>query len=144
SRNVTTTPTQALLMINGQWMLDRAAAMARRLRQSQSADLSNLASTAYRMVHGSAASPDQLAMLVECLTGRRRRFVGDRSPVKPVTLHRPGGCRAAAIKPGSHQEYRRVERKGAFPEAAFRVEGVVRLDSMFEDASLRTIASQWN
>jgi len=50
-RNVTTTPTQSLFMINGPWMLLRAKAFARELNRS-SATLDERVGTAYRLAFG--------------------------------------------------------------------------------------------
>jgi len=50
-RNVTTTPTQSLFMINGPWMMLRAKALARRLDDS-SATLDERVTAAYRAAFG--------------------------------------------------------------------------------------------
>jgi hypothetical protein len=60
TRNMTTTPTQALLMINGQWPLKRAEAMAKRVeRESASADWGATIDAAYRVAYDRLPKPDE-------------------------------------------------------------------------------------
>ena len=58
TRNVTTTPTQALMMINGQWMWNRADHLARQLETV--ADTSVFVRSAYRSVLGRYPSASEL------------------------------------------------------------------------------------
>src|SRR5207248_2186894 len=62
-RNSTTTPTQALLMLNGRWAQERAGALARRLRTAGGSDEVARISEGYRLVFGRDATP------AECATG---------------------------------------------------------------------------
>ena len=66
-RNVTTTPTQSLFMINGPWMMLRAKAMARRLEAEPSATLEQRIETAFRLAYGRKASPQETAAAVQFL-----------------------------------------------------------------------------
>jgi hypothetical protein len=59
-RNVTTTPTQSLYMINGPWMMLRAKAFARRLEREPSATIEQRATTAYSLAFGRAPTADEL------------------------------------------------------------------------------------
>ncbi len=65
-RNVTTTPTQSLFMINGPWMLLRAKALARRIDDS-SATLDERVTAAYRDVFGRDPAADELQAAREFL-----------------------------------------------------------------------------
>jgi hypothetical protein len=61
TRNCTTTATQSLLMINGDWPLKRAAAFAKRVRHdAASADPDALLETAYRLAYGRVPSAEEL------------------------------------------------------------------------------------
>jgi hypothetical protein len=51
-RNVTTTPTQSLYLINGPWMLQRAKAFARRISSDSSLTLEQRVATAYALAYG--------------------------------------------------------------------------------------------
>jgi hypothetical protein len=60
TRNVTTTPTQSLLLINGDWPLKRAAAFAKRVRaESKGADSGTLVDCVYRLAYGRAPRADE-------------------------------------------------------------------------------------
>jgi hypothetical protein len=56
-RNITTTPTQSLFMINGPWTMQRAKAFARRLDGDSSATLEQKLVTGYMLAFGRAPSP---------------------------------------------------------------------------------------
>jgi uncharacterized protein DUF1549/uncharacterized protein DUF1553/cytochrome c len=60
-RNVTTTPTQSLFMINGPWMLLRAKALAHRLEKESSATLEERIGTAYGLAFGRPPTADETA-----------------------------------------------------------------------------------
>jgi cytochrome c553 len=66
-RNLTTTPTQSLFMINGPWMMLRAKAFARRLSQPSSATLDERISTAYRLAYGRPPTGDEARFATEFL-----------------------------------------------------------------------------
>ena len=65
-RNITTTPSQSLFMINGPWMLLRAKALAKRLDDS-SATLDQRVSAAYRAALGREPTADELQSAREFL-----------------------------------------------------------------------------
>jgi hypothetical protein len=60
-RNVTTTPTQSLFMINGPWMMLRAKALARRLDQNSSVALEERVATAYTLAFGRPPDANETA-----------------------------------------------------------------------------------
>lgn len=61
TRNCTTTATQSLLMINGDWPLKRAAAFAKRVRHdAASDDPGALIQTAFRLAYGRVPSAEEL------------------------------------------------------------------------------------
>jgi hypothetical protein len=59
-RNVTTTPTQSLYLINGPWMLQRAKALARRLMSDSSATLEQRVATVYALALGRPPGDDEM------------------------------------------------------------------------------------
>jgi hypothetical protein len=69
-RNVTTTPTQSLLMINGAWPLQRAESLARRLRKLGASDDRVLVEQAYRLAYGRAAEPAEVDSVQQWLRDR--------------------------------------------------------------------------
>ena len=71
-RNVTTTPTQSLLMINGPWMLERARSLAARIERDakQPADQVSLA---YRLVFARMPTAEEEADAVAFVSGQQPR-----------------------------------------------------------------------
>ena len=68
TRNVTTTPTQSLLLMNGDWPLKRATAFARRVRaEAKSPDPGDLVERAYRLAYGRAPQADERSTGIEFL-----------------------------------------------------------------------------
>ena len=141
-RSTTTTPTQALNLMNGEWVRTRSAAMAKRvLEESSDTDLTAIAETAFRVAIGrgieSAEIPvavqlmndamqsegihelEQFGSLVESAGTSLR--VGDKSPPPLAT-----SGNAPAIK------------------APFTTIAIFKLDSLYADATVRTIISQWD
>jgi hypothetical protein len=90
-RNTTTTATQALLLINGAWSLDRAGTLARRLDRlaSGSGDDRDRAriTLAYRVAYGREPEPDELFQAAAFLSTQARR-------VSVSSRQRPAGREA--------------------------------------------------
>ena len=80
-RNVTTTPTQSLLMINGPWTLARAEAFALRLRRESPADPAKVVERAYRLAFG---RPPSEAERTEAVAFLRHQSELIRRPVVEV------------------------------------------------------------
>jgi len=64
SRNVTTTATQSLLMLNGEWMLARAAAFACRLECAEASEDGRV-KLAYQLAFGREPSAGELAAALD-------------------------------------------------------------------------------
>src|SRR6185436_15658880 len=60
-RNVTTTPTQSLFMINGPWTMQRAKAFARRVGSDSSLTLEQRVATAYALAFGRSPGSDEMS-----------------------------------------------------------------------------------
>jgi len=138
-RNATTTATQALLMINGRWPLERAEAFARRIRTG-----ADPVTAAYRLAYGRAPSPAELETARSFLGRGAARPVASASDI-PLAQSMPDrGGQAARVR-GAHVDDRfRASDHPILPAGDFTVEGVVILDSLYPDASVRVIASQWD
>ncbi len=147
-RNSTTTPNQALLMINGDWPLKRAAAFASYVRKaSPSSDPATLVDTAYRSAYGRAPSPEESHAAVSYLL----RHNSDTSKLAaaldaPITQTMPQrGGQAILIRNANPADMLRLP-DGASPlfTSDFTIECYVQLESLYPDASVRVIASQWD
>jgi hypothetical protein len=142
ARNSTTTATQALLMINGRWPLERAQAFARRLRATGAATSAELVQAAYRIALGRAPSADELARGVAFL---EKSAPAAKAADLPLVQAMPDRGGQAARFRSEHMEDRLcVGADPVLPTGDFTVEAVVILDSLYEDAAVRVIASQWS
>jgi hypothetical protein len=83
-RITTTTPTQALLLLNGEWMLARSQAMAGRLERlvPDIADRPARIGMAYRLAFGREPEPDEIHDAVEFLD--RQEVLAGKSIAKPA------------------------------------------------------------
>ncbi|MGH7128039.1 MAG: DUF1553 domain-containing protein, partial [Planctomycetaceae bacterium] len=72
-RNVTTSSTQALLMINGPWLLARAKALAARLGRSGETDADRI-TLAFRLCYGRVPTPQELLTAEAFLSGQSARI----------------------------------------------------------------------
>jgi hypothetical protein len=66
-RNLTTTPTQSLFLINGPWMMLRAKAFARRLSQPSSATLDERIAIAYSLAYGRPPTAEEMQAATQFL-----------------------------------------------------------------------------
>ncbi|HWY88363.1 MAG TPA: DUF1553 domain-containing protein, partial [Gemmataceae bacterium] len=82
-RNVTTTPTQALLMFNSPFMLAQAKAFADRLERDNAADPIE---RAYRLALGRGASPEEKAQAEVFMEEQARRVTGPTSVARRAAL----------------------------------------------------------
>ncbi|HEX7900012.1 MAG TPA: DUF1553 domain-containing protein [Planctomycetota bacterium] len=138
SRNSTTTATQSLLMINNRWPLERAEAFAKRLRKS-----ADPVYDAWRLAYGRAPSKAEREAATAFLDKGSPKANASASEL-PLTQVMPDRGGAAARVRGNHPEDRlRLAAPKAFPAGDFTIEAIVVLDSLFEDAAVRTIASCW-
>jgi hypothetical protein len=79
SRDVTTTPIQSLLLINSQFMLDRAAAFASRLFDEAQGDPTRMLTLAHQLAFNRGPTTDEAAAADDFLRGQAAR-VGDMPP----------------------------------------------------------------
>ncbi|HYF35785.1 MAG TPA: DUF1549 domain-containing protein, partial [Prosthecobacter sp.] len=157
TRDATTTATQSLLMINGDWPLDRARAMAARLTASKTTD-SRLIDTAYSLAFSRLPSATEKKDALAFLTAQRD-LLKKQLPPPPVEVPAltdatqyfgPASIskttKAMWMEPGSRNEKIRATTvaKDKIEGNEFAVEAVVYLDSLYPDAGVRTIASRWN
>ncbi len=141
-RNATTTATQSLLMINGRWPLERAQAFARRLNGSDAEKVDQ----AFRLACGRAPLPAERERSLAFLSkSAPAAAVAGGAAELPLVQSMPDrGGQAARLRNGHVEDRLRLSDMRSFPEADFTIEAIVILDSLFEDAQVRVIASQWD
>ena len=146
-RDTTTTPVQSLLLINSQYMLQRAQAMAGRLQKSGAKNDGEMITTAYKLAFSRAPTAGELDGAQKFLREQQKRvdlekassaaagFIADKIP------YRDG--KAAVMAPRSAQERLMVANNDTFPTEDFTIEAFVLLRSLYEGSEVRTIASHW-
>ena len=143
-RNATTTALQALYLVNGEWMLARARALALLIDRAGLADDRAAAAEVIRRVTGREPAADRLAAAAAFLTEQCDRL-GSRASTQSIAVVQRMPQRAglaAVIDPADPAAVLRAEGAG-WPEGDFTIEAHVILQSLFADATVRTIASQW-
>ncbi len=145
-RNVTTTPTQALFMFNSQYLLQRAKAMADRLQSAKYKNDEQLVTAAYRLAFGREPDSSERMTAAAFLKEQTKRI----PPPKPTSVpfvsekmpYREG--KAASMQPKGPMDRFEVADNSLMPTGDFTIEAFILLRSLYEDASVRTIASHWN
>ena len=125
-RQSTTTPTQALQLLNGDWLLARARRLA---EQARSVD------EAWLAVLGRPPSDKERAVAEDFLN---RRSGGTGPAAKAAAAE----ADTSGFKENSPHE-RLLVQPGDKEGDEFTIEAIVRLDSIDANASVRTIASRW-
>jgi cytochrome c553 len=143
-RNVTTTATQSLLLINSTLMQQYAKSFADRLLRDKSATDEELIGRAIQSAFGRPATPRQLRLGVEFLREQAKRIspppAGDTSFELAKLPLREG--RAMVFTPGPAPVHMRMPETGKLPKGDFTLEAFVLLRSTFETGTVRTLAAQ--
>ncbi len=156
-RDATNTALQSLLMINGDWPLQRAHALAGRLLRETGPTPQRLVPRAFELVYSRPPKTSELTAAAAFLRSQAGIPGRDRKAPQPAPLasdplvdarpffgkHPLGGLKAVAFRPGGAFEKLRVKMDGVEGDT-FTVEAVIYLDSLYPDAAVRTIASRWN
>lgn len=139
-RNTTTTPVQALNLMNGQWVNDRSIEMAHRvISEANSTAPTNLVDTAYQIAFGRLPSESDRQLAATWLTDSQQPFATKDS--KSTSLSDATG-NAAAVN--SAQASLVLNTGTPWQSGPLTVLAAFRLDSLYPDATVRTIASAWN
>jgi len=143
-RNVTTTPLQSLFLMNGEWMLARARATARALEQQGTASERQLAAAAIRRITGREPTPERLDRAERFLVDRQAapETVSSHSDVLAQRMPQRSGL-AAVIDPGNRGGVLMADGT-ELPAGDFTIEAHIVLQTLFPDATVRTIAAQWS
>ncbi len=156
TRDATTTATQSLLMINGEWPLERARSMATRLVQDKPAGDPALVMRAYELALGREPTQTEAKDALSFLNSQRARLKKSLPPppadLPAIADARPYFGAPAPTKttktlwmePGSRNEKLRVGSTQAMEGNDFAIEAVVNLKSLYPSGSVRTIASRWD
>ncbi len=129
-RQSTTTPTQALQLLNGEWVLARASKLASRAKSADDAWLAILG----------RLPRDEERRTAEAFLKQRVRATGrERARAAKSGTEASRGL----FKIGSKRE-RLVTRVNAREGDDFTVEAIVNLEDIDQNAETRTLATRWN
>ncbi|MFN0075210.1 MAG: PSD1 and planctomycete cytochrome C domain-containing protein, partial [Prosthecobacter sp.] len=142
-RQSTTTATQSLLMVNGDWPLDRARAMAARLIKEEPKDDVKRIASAYALAFSRQPTKSEAAAALEFLKSQRAILQREAPPPPPVVTpladaQKFFGPNPAArttktflLQPGTANEKLRVNLEGKTEGEQFAIEAVVQLNSLY-------------
>lgn len=148
ARDTTTTPVQSLLLINSQFMLQRAKAFADRLEKEGSADEGRLVDYAFQLAYGRSPTPKETTAAVQFIKEQEERIDPVRAgSAKAAFLYdklpyRDG--QAALVSPEGPQSRFEVPPSGILPTNEFTIEAFVLVRSVYENGSVRTVAANWS
>jgi hypothetical protein len=128
-RQSTTTPTQALLLVNGDWPLARAQKLATRVKSVEDA---------WQFALGRSPTAKEIEMAAGFIEKRAAAAVENRPAAAPLDA-----ANANAFKENTPQE-RLLARTAEKEGDEFTVQAIVTLDSIDTAAAVRTIVSRWN
>ena len=160
NRPKTTTPTQALLLINNEWPIHRARKVADRILAKKPHNPSETAILAFSHILGRKPSNDELSTVTEFLSQKindlpvtdkpkaTHKFPNENG-LRPIEQHFSKvkelglGKHALWLQPGSRFEQLHSPQT-KLESDSFTIEAVTILDSIHKDASVNTLASRWN
>ncbi len=153
----TTTPIQSLLLVNGEWTLERSRAFAKRLLSGKKQLEADQIRTAYQLVFNRDATDVEVSEALDFLSKQAVTItspaVEDKFPgqtgLRPVgqqfgTVKDLGlGSKTLWIQPDSRFERLQIEKADGLNDQ-FTVEAIANLDRVYADASVNTLLSRWN
>ncbi|QDT10345.1 DUF1553 domain-containing protein [Planctomycetes bacterium K23_9] len=143
-RHRTTTSTQSLLLGNSSWAHERADSIVRHLVDSQGMTDTMLVRRAYRKLFSRDPTGDEVA-LAEDFVKRYAERTPVEEPRPTVSLAKlPGDAGLAVRLSGTSTSQIKLGETKGLPDSDFTVEAHVLLESLYKDASVRTIATHWN
>ncbi|TWT34205.1 DUF1549 domain-containing protein [Blastopirellula retiformator] len=143
TRNTTTTPTQSLLLINGGFPLQQASGMASAIRKEGKTSEDRIRA-AYMRAFSREPSPAELEAAQEFIAQQLRIAQESSAKERPLAIAPLQGTDRNGVRLNPSAEISQLSAN--LPDltgASFSVETIVQLDSLYDDASVRTIASQW-
>jgi hypothetical protein len=129
-RQSTTTPTQALLLVNGDWPMARAQKLATRVKSVEEA---------WQYALGRPPTAKEIEMAANFIEKRAAAATPEPQPA-PSAADLENAAMFKENTPRERLTARTNEKEGD----EFTVEAIVKLDSIDAAASVRTIASRWN
>ncbi len=147
-RNVTTTPPQALLLLNSQMMLRHARAFAKRLEEEHPSSDEDMVNAAYRLAFSREPKAAERAAALQFLNSQKERLGGKNVAASTKGFaaekmpYRDGV--AAVISPDMGGEALAVPDSPSFPGGDFTIEANILARTVDATAAVRTIVAKWS
>ncbi|MCA8989538.1 MAG: DUF1553 domain-containing protein, partial [Planctomycetaceae bacterium] len=161
-RIATTTPVQSLLLVNGEWSLNRSRSFAKRLLANKQQVDADAIRTAYRLAYCRDSSDAEVQDALAFIASQADRInpapeeqaavevkFPNENGLRPVAQHFASaqnlglGPKTLWLQPDSRFERLQVQKPDELGDQ-FTVEAVVILDRIYADASVNTLLSCWN
>lgn len=158
TRTSTTTPTQSLLLVNGEWAMDRATAFAKRILAGSQTIGADQIRSAYQIAYGREPLTSEVEGALAFIQSQSAA-VGAPAPPEPKFPGETGlrpidqvfkgiespalGKNALWLQPGSRFERLEITNVD-WPEEEFTIEAIANIDAVHKDASVNTLAGRWN
>lgn len=139
TRNVTTSPSQSLLLINGEQTLKRAMEMAKRIDRDSVASTESKLRDAFLMTLGRSPNEDELGRLTDYIDQ-----VGKLREINPNKLQPKIGTQVLEVSDSQDAPPVQMANSEGLPSNQFTIQATVFLRSLYPDATVRTIASHWD
>lgn len=139
SRNVTTSPSQSLLLINGSWTLDRASEMAKRIFGDGTGSLESQLREACLSALGHPPSEAVLSRLVKYADETTHIRESDSAQLQPQI-----GTQVLEVSDAETSPAVQSTSNENLPGEQFSLQTTLFLRSLYPDSTVRTIASQWD
>jgi hypothetical protein len=145
-RNVTTTPMQSLVMINGPYVLQRAQALANRVAAQRLKEPADRVAATYRMVFGREPTAVEKKAGISFLREQSKKIAGSEQRLAQVVVETmPGRTgKAALFRPDGRQTRLQIPDNHLMPQYDFTIEASILLRSSDKGGALRTIVSRWD
>jgi len=143
-RNVTTIAPQSLMLINGEWTLQRARKLAESARRTGGDNQSKMIADAYLRTFGRSPSASEISDVSAFITSRSKPMVAkpvDQPKEPQETIDKPK--QGIVFEFGKGQLLQLADNP-ALKFEEFTIEAVILLKSNDNSASVRTIISQWD
>jgi mono/diheme cytochrome c family protein len=147
-RNVTTTPPQALLLLNSQMMLRHARSFAKRLEEEHPSSDEDMVNAAYRLAFSREPKTAERTAALQFLNSQKERLGGKHVAASTKGFaaekmpYRDGV--AAVISPDMGGEALSVPDSPSFPAGDFTIEANILARTVDTTAAVRTIVAKWS
>lgn len=147
-RNKTTTSMQALFLINSDWSLQQARQLAARLKKENLGSDQQRIERAWWLMYGRQASAEEAEFAMAFL---RQAKQGEGSQTQSLSNEKQNIGKladhlgqAALFKPDMTPSKLEVPFGDSLPAGDFTIEAFIQINSLYKDATVRTIAAHWN